>query len=90
MAWRSRSNGRRTPKQNQGQKQCMILQVGVGGKAMTLLMVGLDNAGKTCTAKTLVGQVAITSCVQWMSESQSRACNWFCQFGPGPFYFIGL
>ena len=34
-----------------------FVQVGVGGRQITLLMVGLDNAGKTCTAKTIVGQV---------------------------------
>ena len=33
-------------------------RVGGGSKTITLLMVGLDNAGKTCTAKTIVGQVS--------------------------------
>ena len=35
----------------------MMLQVGAANKKITLLMVGLDNAGKTCTAKTIVGEV---------------------------------
>ena len=35
------------------------MQVGAADKKITLLMVGLDNAGKTCTAKTIVGEVNI-------------------------------
>ena len=31
--------------------------MGASNKKITLLMVGLDNAGKTCTAKTIVGEV---------------------------------
>ena len=31
-------------------------QVGPAAKQIFLLMVGLDNAGKTCTAKSIVGE----------------------------------
>ena len=34
--------------------------MGSSNKKITLLMVGLDNAGKTCTAKTIVGEVGIS------------------------------
>ena len=37
----------------------MMVKVGAANKRITLLMVGLDNAGKTCTAKTIVGEVNI-------------------------------
>ena len=30
--------------------------MGSSNKKITLLMVGLDNAGKTCTAKSIVGE----------------------------------
>lgn len=34
---------------------CFKSKVGVGQRHIRLLMLGLDNAGKTCTAKCLVG-----------------------------------
>ena len=37
-------------------QSCCHGRVGAAGKNIYLLMVGLDNAGKTCTAKTIVGE----------------------------------
>ena len=39
--------------------------MGSSNKKITLLMVGLDNAGKTCTAKTIVGEVRNEDIVIW-------------------------
>ena len=33
-----------------------VSRVGVSSKKIMILMVGLDNAGKTCTAKSIVGE----------------------------------
>ena len=33
-----------------------VSRVGVSTKKIMILMVGLDNAGKTCTAKSIVGE----------------------------------
>ncbi|XP_059088480.1 ADP-ribosylation factor-like protein 13B [Tigriopus californicus] len=40
---------------------CLGNRIGVGDKEISLLMLGLDNAGKSCTAKSMVGDTDLSS-----------------------------
>lgn len=40
---------------------CLGNRIGVGDKEIFLLMLGLDNAGKSCTAKSMVGDTDLAS-----------------------------